>query len=119
MSDEFLAVATKEISGDISELQTIFSNCISDADVLSNAEKLQKFTHKIKGLSPMMGRTDLGTLAASLDSIFKKLQDLDTCDGIFEILNDVIPNMNSILSEPDYNLTNIDIRISQIENILN
>lgn len=119
MSDEFLEVATKEINEDISELEKIMSSCATDADVLLNVSKFQKHTHKIKGLAPMMGKENLGGISSSLDLIFKKISNGSIVDGIFSILNDVIPNMKFVMIEPDYDLKEIKQKISQIEDILN
>lgn len=51
MSDEFLAVAAREIGEDLAELETIFASCKNDRDVVSNADAFQRHTHKIKGLA--------------------------------------------------------------------
>ncbi|MEX0862384.1 hypothetical protein [Nitrosopumilus sp.] len=119
MSDEFLKVAAKEINDDLSELEKILTLCHTDADILSNIEKFQKYTHKIKGLAPMMGKEDLGDLAFSLDSIFKKISIDSPVENIFNILSDVIPNLKFVMLEPDYDLTMLKQQISHIQNILN
>ncbi len=116
MSDEFIETATKEINEEISELEKILSSCQNNANVFSSAEKFQKHTHKIKGLAPMMGKEELGSLSAILDSIFKKMMDGVTIDGVFNVLSDSISSMKQYMSEPDYNLAEIKIRISQILN---
>jgi len=118
MSDEFLKVATVEINDDISELEKILFSCKTDANVVSNADKFQKYTHKIKGLAPMMGKEDLGILSASLDVILKKILNGARVENIFDILNDSIYCMKLAMAEPNYNLTEIKNRISQIEDIL-
>jgi len=115
MSDEFLKIATKEINEDILELEKILSSCKTDIDVISNTSQFQKHTHKIKGLAPMMGKQNLGDLSSSLDSIFKKLLDDSKVEGIFSILNDVVPIMKLVMIEPNYDLTEIKQKISQIE----
>lgn len=119
MSDEFLKVAAQEINDDLSELEKILALCHTDADVLSNIEKFQKHTHKIKGLAPMMGKEDLGDLTASLDSIFKKISNGSAAENIFKILSDIIPNLKFVMLEPDYDLTMIKQQISHVQNILN
>jgi chemotaxis protein histidine kinase CheA len=115
MSDEFLKIATKEINEDIIELEKTLFSCKNDTDVISNASQFQKYTHKIKGLAPMMGKENLGDLSSSLDSIFKKLLDASKVEGIFNILNDVIPAMKLVMIEPNYDLTEIKQKIFQIE----
>ena len=119
MSDEFIEIATKEINEEISELDKILSTCQNDANILLNADKFQKCTHKIKGLAPMMGKEELGSFSGMLDSILKKMMDGVTINGIFNVFTDSISSMNQCMSEPDYNLTEIKTRISQILNTLN
>ena len=51
--------------------QKILAICENDVGVISNADKLQKHTHKIKGLAPMMGKVHLGEISGSLDSLLK------------------------------------------------
>ncbi len=119
MSDEFIEAATKEINEEIFELDKILSTCKNDANVFSGADKFQKHTHKIKGLAPMMGKEELGSFSAILDSILKKMMDGITVDGIFNVLSDSISSMKQYMSEPDSNLAEIKIRISQIRDNLN
>ena len=119
MSDEFIKIATKEINDEISELDKILSTCQNDANVFSGANKFQKHTHKIKGLAPMMGKEELGSFSAILDLMLKKMIDGVIIDGVFDVLCDSISSMKQHMSEPDYNLTEIKIKISQILNNLN
>ena len=119
MSDEFLKVAAKEIDDDLSEMEKILALCHTNTDILSNIEKLQKHTHKIKGLAPMMGQENLGDLTSSLDSIFKKILNGSTAENIFNILSDVIPNLKFVMLEPDYDLTMLKQQISHLQNIVN
>ncbi len=119
MSDEFIELATKEINDAISELQQIMTTCQNDSDISSNADELQKHTHKIKGLAPMMGKLELGNFSSMLDSILKKIMGGITIDGIFNILNDSIFSMNQSMIESDNNLDEIKIRISKILGTLN
>lgn len=119
MSDEFLKIAAKEINDDLSEMEKIIALCRTDADILSNIEKFQKHTHKIKGLAPMMGQEDLGDLASSLDSIFKKISNGSRTENIFNILSGVIPNLKFVMLKPGYDLTMLKQQISHLQNILN
>lgn len=119
MSDEFLKVASKEINDDLYELEQILSSCHADADVISNLDKFQKPIHKIKGLAPMMNKKDLGDLSSSLDAIFKQISNESPVENIFNILNDIIPNLKFVMLEPNYDLTMIKQRISDIQNVLN
>jgi len=119
MSDEFIKIATNEINEEISALEKIIADCQNDADVLSNADKFEKSTHKIKGLAPMMGKEELGSFSGVLDSILKKMIDGVTIDGIFSIFCDSISSMKQCMIEPGYNFEEIKLRISQIQNNLN
>ncbi len=119
MSDEFLEIATKEINEEISELDKLLSTCQNDANVLSNVDEFQKHTHKIKGLAPMMGKEELGSFSAILDSLLKKMMDDITINGIFNDMCDSVSSMKQDMSEPDYDFTEIKNRISQISNNLN
>gem|GEM_PF-6984720 len=62
MSEEFLRVAKKEVSDDILSIGTLLKGCFSDEDVRKNASDIEKYTHKLKGLCPMMGRRMWGIL---------------------------------------------------------
>ena len=114
MSDEFIAVATKEVTDDIDSIENILKLCANDIDVFQNASKFQKHTHKIKGLSPMMGKEPLGDLSSSLDNIFKKIIDGENTGGIFHLLVDAIIHMKKSINETDYDFSQINERIRQL-----
>ena len=114
MSDEFLKVATAEINDEISEIQHILNSCHNSLDVSANAAKIQKSTHKIKGLAPMMGKEDLGSLSSLLDSVLKKIMDGAIADEIFESLITAVDEMKNSMTCSDYNLDEIKQRISKI-----
>ncbi|HEY8110619.1 MAG TPA: Hpt domain-containing protein [Candidatus Nitrosotenuis sp.] len=69
MSEEFLRVAKKEVSEDIVEIGNLLRTCSGDSDISKNAAEIKKHTHKLKGLAPMMGQTEIGDLAATLDAL--------------------------------------------------
>lgn len=71
MSEEFLRVAKKEVSDDIAEIGNMLLSCRADSDISKNAAEIKKFTHKLKGLAPMMGQTEIGDVAATLDALLK------------------------------------------------
>ena len=71
MSEEFLRVAKKEVSDDITEIGNILLSCHADSDILKNATQIEKHTHKLKGLAPMMGKNEIGNVAATLDALLK------------------------------------------------
>lgn len=118
MSDEFLKIATSEITDEISEIQNILNSCHNNLDVCANAAKIQKSTHKIKGLAPMMGKEDLGSLTALLDSVLKKITNNSVPDEIFESLMDAVGEMKNSLINSNYNLDAIKQRISKINSTL-
>ena len=118
MSDEFIEIATQEINEEISGLEQLLPACQNDADIFSSAGKFQKHTHKIKGLAPMMGKEELGSFSAILDSILKKMIDGVIIDGIFNDMTDSISLMKKSMSEPKCDLAEIKNRISQILNNL-
>ena len=118
MSDEFLKVATAEINNEISEIQNILNSCQSSLDVSANAAKIQKSTHKIKGLAPMMGKEDLGNLSSLLDSLLKKIMNGIIVDEILEPLIIAADEMKKSMTCPDYNLDKIKQRISNLSSAL-
>lgn len=103
MSDEFIKVATQEINEELSSIEQILQSCLDDSKIFQNSANLQKHTHKIKGLAPMMGKDTMGNLAAILDDILKQVISGKTPSGIFEILitshKKLVQNMNN-----DYDL---------------
>ncbi len=116
MSDEFIKIATSEINEEISALEKIMSTCQNDDDVLLNADKFEKCTHKIKGLAPMMGKEMLGSFSGVLDSILKKMIDGLSIDGVFSVFCDSICSMKQCMVEPDYDFAEINSKVSQILN---
>ena len=119
MSDEFLKIATTEINDEISEIQNILNSCHNSLDVCANAEKIQKSTHKIKGLAPMMGKEELGNISSLLDSVLKKILNGAVSDEIFALLIDVVSEMKNSMTYPNYDLDEIQQRISKISSALN
>ena len=114
MSDEFLKIATAEINDEILEIQNILNFCHSSLDVSTNAAKIQKSTHKIKGLAPMMGKEEVGRLSSLLDSVLKKIIDGAIIDDILESLIDAVTEMKNSMTNSDYNLDKVKQRISKI-----
>ncbi|EGP93984.1 Hpt domain-containing protein [Nitrosarchaeum koreense] len=114
MSNEFLKVATAEINDEISTISNILSACHTPLDVSANASKIQKSTHKIKGLAPMMGKEELGALSSMLDSLLKKITDETITDEIFESLIISVDAMKKSMTQSDINLNEIKQKIFQI-----
>lgn len=117
MSDEFLKIATGEINDEISEIQKILDSCRNNNDISVNAAKIQKSTHKIKGLAPMMGKEDLGNLSSLLDSVLKKIINGAVLDEIFELLITAVDEMRNSMTNSDYDLDEIKQRVSKISTI--
>ena len=86
MSDEFIKVATKEIREEILGIGDILKSCHEDENISKNSENLQKHTHKIKGLAPMMGKSSMGILASVLDDILKQIMVGKRPSGIFDLM---------------------------------
>ena len=107
MSDEFIQIATQEINGEISNFETILNSCGNDGDANQNASEFQKYTHKIKGLAPMMGKENLGEMAALLDDMMKRTIDGKTTQGIFDILTESLVYMKKSMNEPNGDLSSI------------
>lgn len=107
MSDEFIALATKEVNEEISGIETLLSSCNSDNDIILKSSKLEKHTHKIKGLAPMMGKEELGELSSNLDTLLKEIIDGKKTESIFEIFVESLSQMKSSMTEPNYDLNPI------------
>ena len=98
MSDEFIKLATKEINEEIVGIGDILNSCDDDANIFENSDNLQKHTHKIKGLAPMMGKSSMGSLASVLDDMLKQIMAGKTPKGIFDVMmlshKKLVQNMN-------------------------
>ena len=99
MSDEFVALATKEINDEISGIETILSSCKNNDDVVHNSDKLQQHTHKIKGLAPMIGKEELGELSSQLDTMLKKTNEGKQFKEILDLLTESIPQMKGSMNK--------------------
>ena len=101
MSDEFMKIANQEINDELSSISTILDLCQNDADVSKNSDKIEKHMHKIKGLAPMMGKENIGSLAKTLNSILKKVASGQKADGFFEALSISIEQMKITMEKPN------------------
>lgn len=113
MSDEFIKVATLEINNELSSISTILDLCQNDADVSKNSDKIEEHMHKIKGLAPMMGKENIGSLAKTLDSILKKIVSGQKVDGFFDALSISIEQMKITMNKP-HDLGEVQKQISDI-----
>ena len=86
MSDEFIRVATKEIIEELDEIKKIIDICENDSDVSKNCKDIEKHTHKIKGLAPMMDKPNVGTISLLNDKLLKLIIEGKSISGIFEII---------------------------------
>lgn len=113
MSDEFMKVATLEINNELSSISTILDLCQNDVDVSKNSDKIEEHMHKIKGLAPMMGKENIGSLAKTLDSILKKIVSGQKVDGFFDALSISIEQMKITMNKPS-DLGEVQKQISDI-----
>jgi chemotaxis protein histidine kinase CheA len=86
MSDEFIRVATKEINEEIDSVAEILKSCNNNSSVIKKASLIEKHFHKIKGLAPMMGKGDIGEIAAMTDKILKHVIEGNDLNDVYEIL---------------------------------
>ncbi|BDQ30716.1 hypothetical protein NZNM25_14610 [Nitrosopumilus zosterae] len=107
MSDEFIKIATAEINEEISAISSILNSCTANEDVFQNSKELQSHTHKIKGLAPMMGQEELGSICSMLDAVLKQINDGKKIEGIYDIFTESLPFMKNSMSEPGYDMTSI------------
>lgn len=66
-----MRVAKKEVMDDIAEIGNLLKGCSGDSDIFKNAVEIEKHTHKLKGLAPMMGQSEIGNIAAMIDALLK------------------------------------------------
>lgn len=88
MSDEFIQVATKEINEELDEIKKIIDTCDNDLDISKNSKDIEKHTHKIKGLAPMMDKSNVGTISLLNDKLLKQIIEGKSINGILEIISE-------------------------------
>lgn len=113
MSEEFLRVATKEVTDDIAEIGSLIESCANDADVQKNAVEIGKPLHKLKGLAPMMGKDEIGEIATLLDRIFKSLIAGSSIPGIFETVKESQQFMHDAMSGVATDFASLKSKITQ------
>ena len=99
MSDEFIKLATKEINEEILGIGDILNSCNDDTKIFETSDKLEKHTHKIKGLAPMLGKSSMGSLATVLDDILKQIMAGKTPQGIFDLMTTSHESMAQNMNE--------------------
>lgn len=91
-------MAKKELGQDITEIGNILNHCSSDQDILENASNIEKHTHKIKGLAPMMGQEDIGQIAALLDNLLKSIDSGKPSAGSYQTVRKSYDFMKNVLN---------------------
>lgn len=86
MSEEFLRVAKKEVSEDISEIGNLLKRCQDDSDVIKNSADIEKRIHKLKGLAPMMGQEEIGQITILIDKLLKITMTGKMVPGIYDTI---------------------------------
>ena len=114
MSEEFIKAATREVNEEISGIQHILNYCKSNLDLSANADEIQKHTHKIKGLAPMIDKKDLGFLSSLLDSILQKIMKGEQLDDLLKLFTMSISEMTASMTSSNYDLEKIKKYVSQI-----
>lgn len=111
MSEEFIRVATKEINEEIASITEILKSCHNNSDAIKKASLIEKHIHKIKGLAPMMGKEDIGEIAAMIDKILKHVIEGNDLEGVNEILLESNKFMADSMSGNDSNLHQLKQKI--------
>ena len=117
MSDEFLRVAKKELSDDITEIGILLQSCFDDSTFYKNVTRLEKHIHKIKGLAPMMGNDQIGNVAALIDKLLKVMLAGGSVQGIYLATKKSQEFMYNALSEADQDFDLLKTEIEKIVNI--
>lgn len=104
MSEEFIRVATEEINSELDKISNILTLCHSDKDVFNKSSEIEKHLHKIKGLAPMMGKTQVGEISSILDSILKQVIDGKTINDVFRIIKQSTDYMQKNMQDDDFDL---------------
>lgn len=86
MSEEFIRVATKEVTEDISEIGNLLKGCQNDEDILKHSVDIEKRIHKLKGLAPMMGQEQIGQITILIDKLLKITMAGEMVPGIYNTI---------------------------------
>ncbi len=112
MSDEFIQVATKEINEELDEIKKILDTCQNDEDVSHNCKEIEKHIHKIKGLAPMMEKSEVGKISLLNDKLLKHLIEGKSIKGIFEIVSESHDLMKQDMSGTKINVEALTQKIN-------
>lgn len=113
MSDEFLRVATQEINEELEHIDSTLSSCSSDSDVVEHCQDIEGYFHKIKGLTPMMGKEKIGKISEMIDSILKNILDGKKIDGIYDILIESYTYMKNDMDGQDSSYDTLENKIKE------
>ena len=111
MSDEFIKVATEEIKEEIAKIEKILDSCKNDFDVKNNSVTIEKHLHKIKGLAPMMGKSQIGEIALLNDVLLNQIIDGKNISGMYTILNESNEFMKLSIQNSDGNFHELKQKI--------
>ena len=111
MSDEFIKVATQEITDEIASINKILKSCKNDSDVSNNSQGIEKHFHKIKGIAPMMGKPEIGSIATLIDSLLNQIIEGKKIEGFFSILTESIVIMNDSMNGSEQKIDEIKQKI--------
>ncbi len=117
MSDEFLRVAKKELSGDIAEIGILLQSCYDDDALCKNAIQLEKYIHKIKGLAPMMGSDQIGDVAVLIDNLLKTVLTGGSVKGICLATKKSYEFMQNAMVGVDQDLDHLKAEIEKITTV--
>ena len=98
MSDNFLRVAQREVKEDIEGIEAIIESCKNDSDISASATYIGKRLHKIKGLAPMMGQSDLGEISQLADKLIKHIIAKGPVRDSYQILSESVKTMKQLLN---------------------
>jgi len=112
MSDEFIQVATKEVNEELDEIKKILTTCQNDEDVSQNCKEIEKHIHKIKGLAPMMEKSEVGKISLLNDKLLKHLIEGESIKGIFEIVSESLDLMKQDMSGTKINAETLILKIN-------
>jgi chemotaxis protein histidine kinase CheA len=99
MSDNFQKIARQEIQAELDSLKQILLQCNNDNDISNNGNKIEKHLHKIKGLAPMMGQSNVGEIAKLNDVILRHVIKNGMLNGTHQIINESLYMMQEIFNE--------------------
>lgn len=104
-------MAKKELTQDITEIGNILEHCSNDLDVIKNAPEIEKYTHKIKGLAPMMGQDEIGQIATLIDKLLKTVASAKSITGVYTTVSKSYKFMRDILGgvNADFESLRMDI----------